>query len=1702
MSIPLDFVGLNNLLVKKPGFDKNTLNNLFAQKPIVINSAIPLTFTRKEIMPAKDDQDRLAKYYARHWKGGESGAAFVKEYSINICFEIPDMDSIPAFAVTSHTVANPYRHSEPIYQIISTNNTHIGIGLDADDGDYAYAGNSIAFIKNSNDSNNFNLFAIRGLYRRPLGANLSTGINNLTIVFYDSDDRNLHKSSKGDQNTSNYTTPFNKYCIYLNGQNISDSNSDKDGNIVSYIHGLFNLKYFIEPQGKTLSGTFLNWQDEFIHFGTGFTAAQRGGYFDGGALSYFDPSINMHLHSIAAWDRPLTKKEIVAVSQIDNNYFLKLNNYKYLKNYDPTNGLANLIPTPSFLKTSEEYENNLSDFSEPSIVSSGYSNNFIGTLNKELGFSLWNTSSADNVKRSQFFSAYYNNVNGPYGFSAFKQLRSSQNWLMRAYSKNNTFSFISENGQERVVIKDGKTLSNHKDKYGAITNVTETPATDQHNPIEMIATVSDGFDDEKLMIKASYSNENQFFKNKVVNVETSRELEDSKAYDDLIAIMDNETTPLKSFDKLTYKQSIFPKNLYTHSKNHRVRPSYSSDIWRDVRASRTETGTNNGFGYYTPSQSFWPLDAEENFTTLPASNYYGGALGYNSFGAAGILQNSYSLFATSSTLSGVEVDNVVSASVLYSRPHTITSSTSVKNPFFTSLSGGMIGDCSKLTGHAKWEAPSMAGFYNADGNFQVSPKQPFPDSYEEWSESFRGLGKGYSIVPEFRISDHVNHYLTNGFTAQKLDALDVKGGNSDYAKSSDSDFYKVYSTTDFLKNFEVVKGDIGKKAKPISITLRCKAIKKFLPYEGFYPCQRTVDIAKQFYDSYGFFISGSSWDTHANGSSIMTSTTDVSSTSKYISQNLMTPLFSPGILFNSIKSGIACDFPVMTYNYNTSSTATISNSKLQFVYIPSHLPSTHTYGILKFTTNSLTFQITASSTNATTDLGGGVTRIEFDNTGASASDKTLSLHNQLNTISGYTSGRVHDEPLPNSATITLTSDNLGLQYNFSDVTENPTISPNVIFGYTLGSYSNPHTSSNNENYHIASDFDKRIPFEALMEPEKYLANYELFSMEPDPQSPKIKSVWAGQGDELYKLMINNFVSEVGDFFLQNEKHTTITSLPEGDPNFGNAQINKIYGMRLKMFRTITGSKGTGTSHLGEFAYPQDTGSMGEGFTMYSRPSAFGPPAKGHSGLYKEDVTSGLGFIPKTWSKFKFSGSINYSYDPDGMGLDTPSVTLQYPENGENYTHTPPYYHGEAWCDIFFKPPTGAKKYSLSEIINNSSAEFFRYFNSGSAAFSDKVHPGSRGQFLNDQSMQIASSMNIFSRGILHEDSENLTINTQLEAKYRWIIQSKWESPTLNFNHLSHEDLTMPPAHATSSVPIGMWHQYGRLPQRTDEGIFIQVTNVPENWIKNVMGGNTYTTGSLVDLCGFSADPIRVGEIKNTKLIEEAVVAVPFVNRNGFREFFKLKKEDVHRAINGIEEAVGPTVFKLTQQLDKYVFPPQFDYKRNKDITPVAMYVFEFSHEFTKQDLADIWQNLMPELGEVHETAEATVSHSLFAEELLGRGADPKKTANGIERNIPSDLTDLPSDIQWMVFKVKKRASSSYFEKMYQRNESRNEREGTNFTVDSTGKKTSVSFNWPYDFFSMVELIKLDAEVEFSNVDKEKSIQENRLVTKPYIFRED
>ncbi len=81
-------------------------------------------------------------------------------------------------------------------------------------------------------------------------------------------------------------------------------------------------------------------------------------------------------------------------------------------------------------------------------------------------------------------------------------------------------------------------------------------------------------------------------------------------------------------------------------------------------------------------------------------------------------------------------------------------------------------------------------------------------------------------------------------TKIEIDMFEVTGGLSGSDNSSKSKFYEIYSNTDFMKNFEIIADDHEEFINGKILSLRCKAIKKFLPYEGFYPCQRTVDLAK------------------------------------------------------------------------------------------------------------------------------------------------------------------------------------------------------------------------------------------------------------------------------------------------------------------------------------------------------------------------------------------------------------------------------------------------------------------------------------------------------------------------------------------------------------------------------------------------------------------------------------------------------------------------------------------------------------------------------------------------------------------------------------------------------------------------------------------------------------------------------------------
>ena len=107
---------------------------------------------------------------------------------------------------------------------------------------------------------------------------------------------------------------------------------------------------------------------------------------------------------------------------------------------------------------------------------------------------------------------------------------------------------------------------------------------------------------------------------------------------------------------------------------------------------------------------------------------------------------------------------------------------------------------------------------------------------------------------------------------------------------------------------------------------------------------------------------------------------------------------------------------------------------------------------------------------------------------------------------------------------------------------------------------------------------------------------------------------------------------------------------------------------------------------------------------------------------------------------------------------------------------------------------------------------------------------------------------------------------------------------------------------------------------------------------------------------------------------------------------------------------------------------------NKEVDPIAMYVFEFKYEFDRDDLSYIWQNLAPRDSREIKLQQASVAHNLANNELIN------------EKVLMND------NLRWMVFKAKQRAKNNYFEKIFARNESNPNQTSDTVTNTSIGKK--------------------------------------------------
>lgn len=210
-------------------------------------------------------------------------------------------------------------------------------------------------------------------------------------------------------------------------------------------------------------------------------------------------------------------------------------------------------------------------------------------------------------------------------------------------------------------------------------------------------------------------------------------------------------------------------------------------------------------------------------------------------------------------------------------------------------------------------------------------KRPWFDSYEKYLDDIKGLVKDYSVIPEFRISEHMNYYVSQSggnFRAKNTSFLSIDGIGH-ISRSSDTEntiynekFFKTYINSDDSILNEQIKNDNNKITKLDKIIFKVSGIKKLLPYNGFYPINRTVQLA----NLYSNFVNnslaggilnldiGENFSNQTDNEFTFKISVDLTGNiSKFSTlQTGLEPFFSPGILYNTIKSGIAVDWPSIT----------------------------------------------------------------------------------------------------------------------------------------------------------------------------------------------------------------------------------------------------------------------------------------------------------------------------------------------------------------------------------------------------------------------------------------------------------------------------------------------------------------------------------------------------------------------------------------------------------------------------------------------------------------------------------------------------------------------------------------------------------------------------------------------------------------------
>jgi hypothetical protein len=1427
--------------------------------------------------------------------------------------------------------------------------------------------------------------------------------------------------------------------------------------------------------------------------------------------------------------------------------------------------------------------------------------------------------------------------NGPYGVSSWSQLRNGDSPIIRYHNKNNTLSVSP--APSVVTIQNGsgsgQVAQFLKRKPDTFKNFTEPPVSFKNKPLKTKFSDPSG---ETATIQHEYSNKKQYFSQPIGNTGSISdyigfiEPESKEMYDNVYSSEQTRQTILNN----KYGEVIYPRDARTGLAQTRTRVNYAEtatvtdgsasfstgsngidrgpllrrSIWRDNDSLRNRriffegveyniSGTNFT-GYYPDIATTLPNS--QGFLDASATSIYGLGRTPLTFWDTNVLSGGAARFvgqalAPTGTLEGYANDSSYFVD-LYSDTGELNSANWQTIAGYIGISSGSGVDgtwANKTTFY-----PTASAYYyhrsktlgqNQTASLnklawrtaELSGKNPWYDSYEDYTQDISKAAKNFTIIPEFKISDHMKYYSELNFRKNNDKFLILNGANvtssanteeqSDGSRLFNEEFFNEYSNTDFQQYFGKFSSDLelGK------ITLTCNGVKKLLPYNGFYPSHRTLQLASLFSQSLGPHIGGLGWN---DGSPINSS---FQNSGALAVQSMLQPYFAPGILYNTIKSGIAVDWAAYTGSNDSQglenadqtygfALGQASNYRIPFESILDPLsnigfPVSSSDGEGKLQLLYPTYTNLNQGENNTPRAFSEARRpfaqiTDFSRAKAiSSGDYNLYRLGINNFLAETSKFFLENQELKSISSkrqeeISLVS---GTAYYMDVVLEKD---PNVVmiedylfetnngqptsitqFRTYNGQFFGPPTLGGSGFGDLSSSCTVNLPgigdavlYNTLPE----FGYFQFTENAGDPlYAPYTPPYFYGKSKATIKYIADDD-DEKGNFNYKKlfEKATVTYGNEQLKEKFTKIQKRSDYinwvtssndgsfvcsSSAASEYFVLSRSSGGGSWNFG--ATSANSRAVGEGQFLEWKAAGSSnknrmvglnnnpPAATTYTDMeyaihMRSDETLNIfengvnvysnlvsgAFSPGDWFRIlieedgtvkyqKSSANVNTNY-PNGNervgDLDSAgsSVTLfKYAQPGSydtifvsNTSSTTYTTTGSLYPDVSMQDNNAAIAYAQVSTIR-------------------QTYPAEEG------AMQLSSSLNTF--GILTEkqsrfdDKGNLieVVDDPAESRNRWIISPKMETPILDFSNQPR----------VQQFGRGMWSGYGQL-LTSSNGVTFGI----EETFKN---GFAEGSGSLVEKCFDTPQIRKVGEIADIKKISEAIVAIPYspnphgrgskyaettpvLDRNFFRiktrtfdfykKWYEANKNGNLSSIPVDEEGNKKPSESITKMLSiagDYVLPPEIDFMTYDSgrtrVNPFAMYVFEFNHYLDSQDLADIWQGVMPKISTNPEFSDPSVDNNIFSH------------ATGKDEFFHGK--QLPPDTRWMVFKIKKRAGYNYFE--VTPTNSDDEQFNLAFSLGKDNK-LKYSYNWPYDFFSLVELAQVETENTFVSSDDQIDEEDN------------